>query len=307
MPAGEPMRITDTGLATQILGTIVDSYARLAKTQEQLATTKRINRPSDDALGTSLVLRFQAAKAALEEFQQTTDTTQEFLRNTATALARVTDVLGQAKEIAIQGSNDYLNGTRGPLAEQVNQLLEELVSVGNTRYADRYVFGGVQTATAPFSVTRDAAGRIMTVAANPLGINGSVKAEVADGVRVQSNLPGDQAFTQTQDLFATLIALRDRLTAEDTPGIVSAIGDLATGIVQVNTVSGVVGVSVQRLEAVRTRNQEDLTRVERLRSNEQDADIAELYMEMQKQQNAFQASLAAGARAIQMSLLDFLR
>jgi flagellar hook-associated protein 3 FlgL len=301
------MRITDNGLATQILGTIVDSYARLAKTQEQLATTKRINRPSDDAIGSSLVLRFQAAKAALEEFQRTTDTTQESLRNTGTALAQVTDVLGQAKEIAIRGSNDYLNGSRGPLAGEVNQLLEEMVSLGNTRYAGRYIFGGIQTATAPFSVTRDGAGKITAVTANSLGISDSVYAEVADGVRVQSNLPGDQAFTQTQDLFATLIALRDSLAAEDTPGVVASIGNLATGIDQVNTTSGVVGVSVQRLEAVRTRNQEDLTRVERLRSNVQDADIAELYMEMQKQQNAFQASLAAGARAIQMSLLDFLR
>ncbi|HSB68412.1 MAG TPA: flagellar hook-associated protein FlgL [Candidatus Methylomirabilis sp.] len=301
------MRVTENGLASQVLGNITNAYGKLTKVQEQLATSKRINRASDDPLGSSLVLRFQAARASLEEFQRTTDAGQEFLENTATALARVTDVLGQARQIAIQGSNDWLSGTRGPLAEEVNELLEEMVSVSNTRFADRYIFGGTETTTPPFSVTRDAAGKITAVTPNPQGINGTVNTEVAEGVRIRTNMPGDQAFTQTVDLFATLISLRDALSADDTPGIAAALAPLTNGTTQLNNVSGVVGVAVQRLEAVRTRNQDDLTRIEKLRSGVQDADIAELYLEMQKQQNAFEASLAAGAKALQMSLLDFLR
>jgi flagellar hook-associated protein 3 FlgL len=198
-------------------------------------------------------------------------------------------------------------GSRGPLADQVNQLLEELVSQGNTRYAERYVFGGIQTATLPFAVTRDGAGKITAVTANPQGIGGVVNADVADGVRVQSNLPGDQAFTATVNLFSSLVSLRDALATGNTPGIVAATETLAGGLAQVNTATGAVAVAIQRLEAVRDRNSEDLTRIERLRSQVQDADIAQLYLEMQKQENAFQASLAAGAKALQPSLLDFLR
>jgi len=301
------MRITDNILATQIQGSITESYTRLAKVQEQLSTMKRINRPSDDPLGSSLVLRFQAAKASLDEFQRATDAGQEFLESTGTALTQVTDVLQQAKEIAIQGSSDTVSGTRGPLAEQVNQLLEDLVSVANTRFSDRYIFGGTQSTTPPFSVTRDASGRISAVTANPQGITGTVKAEVADGVRVQTNLAGDQAFTQGQNLFTALIGLRDALSADNTPGVAASIDALTRGTTQVTNVSGVVGVGIQRLTAVRTRNQADLNRIEKLRSGVQDADIAELYMELQKQQNAFQASLAAGAQTLQTSLLDFLK
>ena len=301
------MRITENILSAQILGSITESYTRLAKVQEQLSTTKRINRPSDDPLGSSLVLRFQAAKASLDEFQRATDAGQEFLETTGTALKQVTDVLQQAKEIAIQGSSDTVSGTRGPLAEQVNQLLEDLVSVANTRFSDRYIFGGTQSTTPPFSVTRDASGRISAVTANPPGITGTVNAEVADGVRVQTNLAGDQAFTQGQNLFTALIGLRDMLTADSTPGVAASIDVLTSGTTQVTNVSGIVGVGIQRLGAVRTRNQEDLNRIEKLRSGVQDADIAELYMELQKQQNAFQASLAAGAQTLQTSLLDFLK
>lgn len=301
------MRVTDDMIATQILGAITDSLARLARVQERLSTSKRINRPSDDAVGSSLVVRFQAAQKALEAFQRATDASQEFLRATGTALERVTEIQQQAREVGLQGSSDTMSGARRPLADQVNQLLEELVSQGNTRFADRYVFGGIQAAAPPFDVTRDGAGKITAVTSNPQGIGGAVSAEVAEGIPVQSNLPGDQAFTQTVNLFSALINLREALAADNTPGIVAATETLGQGIGQVNTASGVVGVTIQRLEAVRVRNRDDLARIERLRSGIQDADMVQLYLEMQKRQNAFQASLAAGAKALQASLLDFLR
>lgn len=301
------MRITQNMVATQVLGNITGSLGRLAKAQEQLASTKRINRASDDPLGSGLVMRFQATKEGLQGFQRATDAAQEALRSAATPLERVTEVLQQAREVAVRGSSDTMSGSRGPLAEEVNELLEELLSQANSRFRDRYIFSGTQTGTTPYAATRDATGRITAVTANPAGINGTVNAEVASGCLVQTNLPGGQAFTSTVDLFATLVTLRDTLTADNTPGIAATMGTLSQGIDQVNTASGIIGVAVQRLDAIRTRNQEDLTRVEALRSKVQDANITEVYVELQKLQNAFDASLAAGAKAMKASLVDYLR
>jgi len=300
------MRITQNMVATQVLGNITGSLTRLAKAQEQLASTKRINRASDDPLGSGLVMRFQATKERLQGFQRATDAAQEALRGTATPLERVTEVLQQAREVAVEGSSDTMSGSRGPLAEQVNALLEELLSQANSRFQDRYIFGGIQSDTTPYTATRDATGRITAVTANPVGIDGIVNAEVASGTLVQTNLPGTQAFTNTVDLFATLVTLRDSLRNDNTAGITTTMDTLSQGIDQVNTASGVVGVAVQRLDAIRTRNQEDLIRVEALRSKVQDADISEVYVELQKLQNAFDASLAAGAKAMKASLVDYL-
>jgi flagellar hook-associated protein 3 FlgL len=301
------MRITQNMVATQVLGNITGSLGRLAKAQEQLASTKRINRASDDPLGSGLVMRFQATKEGLEGFQRATDAAQEALRGTATPLERVTEILQQTREVAVRGSSDTMSGSRGPLAEEVNQLLEELLSQANSRFRDRYIFGGTQTGTTPYSASRNATGQITAVTANPLGIDGTVNAEVASGFSVQSNLPGSQAFTSAVNLFDGLVTLRDALTADDTSGIAATMNTLAAGITQVNSASGVIGVGVQRLEAVRTRNQEDLTRIEALRSQVQDANIAEVYVELQKLQNAFDASLAAGAKAMKASLVDYLQ
>jgi flagellar hook-associated protein 3 FlgL len=301
------MRITENLIATQVLGAITDSLDRLGKVQEQLATARRINRPSDDPLGSNLVLRFRAASAGLEEYERAIDASQEFLRATGTALEQTAAILQRTREIGLRGGSDVISGSRRPLASEVNQLLEELMNQVNTRFAGRYVFGGIQTDTPPFSVSRNAAGEITAVTANPRGIGGSVRAEVAEGVRIQSNLPGDQAFTSAVNVFGALMALRDALAAENTSGVVAATSSLDQGIAQVNDAAGMVGVTVQRLETVRARNRDDRTRIERLRSQIEDADMAELYLEMQKREQAFQASLAAGARALQSSLLDFLR
>jgi flagellar hook-associated protein 3 FlgL len=294
-------------VASQVLSNVTGSLARLAKSQEQLASTKRINRASDDPLGSGVVLRLQATKEGLEGFQRAADAARESLQSTATPLERVTEILQRARETAVAGSSDTFSGTRGPLAEQVNRLLEDLLSEANTRFRDRYVFAGVHTGTMPYTASRNANGHITAVAANPLGVDGVVSAEVASGVLVQTNLPASHAFTRTVNLFDTLVALRDALIAEDTPGIAATLQSLDSGIDQVNTASGVVGVGVRRLDDVQTRNQEDLTRVEVLRSKVQDTDIAEVYVELQKLQNAFDASLAAGARAMQASLVDYLQ
>ena len=301
------MRITQNMVATQVLRNIAGSLARLGRAQEQLASAKRINRASDDPLGAGVVLRLQAFRERLESYQRATDAARESLEGAATPLGRITEILQQAREVAVLGSSDTMSGVRGPLAEQVDALLEELVAGSNTRFRDRYVFGGTHTDIAPYTATRDAGGRIVAVTANPLGVDGLVQAEVGPGCLVPTNLPASQAFARTVNLFDSVIALREALASEDTAGIVSTLRRLDDGITQVSSASGVVGVALRRLDAVRTSNREDLTRIEGLRSEVQDADIAQVYVELQKLQNAFDASLAAGAKAMQTSLVDYLR
>jgi flagellar hook-associated protein 3 FlgL len=294
-------------VATQVLGNITSSLARLAKSQEQLSSTKRINRASDDPLGSGIVMRLVATKEGLNSFQRAGQAAQDSLQGAATQLERVTELLQQAREIAVEGSSDAASGARGPLAEQVNQLLEDVLSEANTRFKERYVFGGMHTATTPFTATRNANGQITAVTANPLGIDGIVNAEVASGCLVPTNLPGSQPFTSSVNLFSTLVGLRDALAAENTTGVAATLQGLDDGLTQVNTASGVIGVAVRRLDAIQARNQEDLTRIEALRSKVQDADIPAVYVELQKLQNAFNASLAAGAKAMQSSLMDYLQ
>ncbi len=108
-------------------------------------------------------------------------------------------------------------------------------------------------------------------------------------------------------MFSTLIALRDALASNNTNAIAATIDTLAAGSSQVTAANGAVGVTVQRLRAIAARNESDLTRCKDLLSRTEDADMAAVFVELQKEQNAYQASLASGAKVFQMSLLDYLQ
>ncbi len=68
-----------------------------------------------------------------------------------------------------------------------------------------------------------------------------------------------------------------------------------------------IGARVNRLELTLNRSSDNKLSFTQLLSNVQDADIAEVIMEMRNSENIYRASLQTGAKVIQPSLMDFLR
>lgn len=72
------------------------------------------------------------------------------------------------------------------------------------------------------------------------------------------------------------------------------------------TYRSTVGARINRLELQQSRLESSNVTITDLLSKTEDADMAEVIMQLQLQENVYKASLAAGARIIQPSLLDFL-
>jgi flagellar hook-associated protein 3 FlgL len=85
----------------------------------------------------------------------------------------------------------YNEDGRRILSEGVNDRLEQVVLLANTKYLDQYIFGGSNTMSAPYVVER-ADGNITRVT-----YQGSVESrnvEVADGVQTDAFYAGDNVF-----------------------------------------------------------------------------------------------------------------
>jgi flagellar hook-associated protein 3 FlgL len=149
-------------------------------------------------------------------------------------------------------------------------------------------------------------GEICSVSANPRGISGRRFLEIQDGATLQTNVTGPEVFTQSADLFQTLITLRDALRANNTGAISSSLTTLDTGLSQVSAALGSVGGRIQRLNDAKEILANDLTRVQGLLSQVEDDDYASTVLDFQRQQQLFQAALNASAKLIQPSLMDFL-
>jgi flagellar hook-associated protein 3 FlgL len=165
--------------------------------QEQAATGSRINRPSDDPSAAYRVLGLDSQQRYLANFMDnidnainTQDTASSVLQNMSTSL---TDTMTHLTQI-ISGTYGQGQGgqdTRKRVAQEIDDVLEQMVSSANTKYVDQYIFGGDNTSSAPYVVQRDN-GKIVGVT-----YQGSIEGrniEIAPGVQSNATYAGDDIF-----------------------------------------------------------------------------------------------------------------
>jgi flagellar hook-associated protein 3 FlgL len=284
----------------------------LSQYQLQIGSGKRINKPSDDPKGTGDALHYRHNIARNEQQQRNLEDGLSYMSFLDNVLAGTGDLLNEALSKAIAGDNDSMTAEdRQVLANEVNILLEDLVSKANTTFSGKFIFGGFNDQEQPFTVTRDVNGLITAVSSNPNGIDGQIEREIATGLRETINFGGTQLFQPdgagaSTDLFQTLITLRDGLINNDTNIIGGQIDAIQNTIDQNSYFRSTLGAKVNYFQ----RMQEQLTAAEVNLSDSlskvEDVDMVEAATNFEMEQAAYNAALATGAQIIQLSLLDFL-
>jgi len=297
------LRITNAILNQQVLGNLQDNLRRLAELQDRLATGRVLNRPSDDPRGVQQALSLRASLEASEQFIANINFAENFILAAEDAVAFAFDAVLRVRELTIRGINDTLNQeNRNILAEEVNILLEEVMDLANTQANNRFIFGGTRTSAPPFVVTATAGGEITGIGYN--GDSQNIQIQTLPGITVNINIPGDQVFQSTQDLFQTLIDIREDLQAGTlTDARLAELDNIQTDLLNARSTFGATG---NRLDFASNRLQNQVVNDRRLLASVEEADFIETIMNLNSQENAFRAALDAGARVLQPSLLDFL-
>jgi len=122
------------------------NFGRMDKIQQQMATGKKFINPSDDPIGVSRSLRLNTELSNMTQYKRNLDDAQSWIDTTEIATNNVISVLQRARELTVQAAN----GTntlqeREQIADELSQLSEQLVSIGNTSYAGSYIFSGFKT------------------------------------------------------------------------------------------------------------------------------------------------------------------
>ncbi|MDI9554474.1 MAG: hypothetical protein QM256_01660, partial [Pseudomonadota bacterium] len=113
------MRITENmryGSLIDSLGRAQGSYGSL---MEQMASQKKINRPSDDPVGTTRVLDFRGVRDTIAQYGRNIENADAWLKLSETKLENISDLIGKAREAGI---NDQSSRTRQVLAQNVGSL-----------------------------------------------------------------------------------------------------------------------------------------------------------------------------------------
>ena len=147
------MRISTNNSYNSALDSLVDRQARMASTQEQLTTGKRVNRASDDPAAAARSERALASERRAVAHQRAIDASNNAMTLTETALADAGGLLQQAREALVAAGNAAYGDTdRGTIADQLASLRAQLLAVANrSDGAGTFLFGGQGAAQAPFA------------------------------------------------------------------------------------------------------------------------------------------------------------
>ena len=291
------MRVTGQMIAQTALRNINANINRLEKLQDQITSGRRINRASDDPVAVSQALVYKTSLAETTQYRANIDEAIGWLNATDTALGSATSLLSRARELAVQGANDTLAAQqREAIANEVDQLLQQAVQVGNSAFGSRYIFAGTKTTAPPFA---DAPG-------GPVynGDGGGISRQIGASAFATINAPGDTVFNGS---FAALRDLSAALRANDGQAVAATLTSLDAATDIVLGARSTTGAKVNALEAAATRASDLEVNQTGLLSKTEDLDIAEAITNFSTAETVYKASLQAGARALQPSLLDYLR
>ena len=310
------MRITQNMTANSSIYNLQQGRAKLDKLQEPIATEANINRPSDDPIGTSLLLSIGDQIKAGDQYASNITKASTFLQVSSTALQGMADTMDLAKKLVATVSSG--NNTPNEISSAISQLKTlklQMVDMGNTQMGDQYVFGG-GNGQKPFNPNAVAAPYYA-------GDETVLNVEIGQSSAQQMNIPGNQLLTGSSAILpanptkntpygqTNILQTFDDLIAAVGGNIVANIQagakSLEAGADQITKAQTNAASWMMRLDSTTKMNTNSKNTLEMIVGNTQNVDYAKLAVQVNQQKIAFEASLSATAKLSQLSLLDFLR
>jgi flagellar hook-associated protein 3 FlgL len=300
------MRISTAQIFQQQVSAMLEQQVELSRTEQQLATGKRLVSASDDPAASLRSLQLGDRLTQNEQYLKNLDFAQGRLELEEGALASSVNLLQRVRELAVQA----LNGTQGPgdlksIEVEVRSHLEGLLSIANTQNANgEFLFAGYQVETTPFS--SDGSGNFTyngDQGQQHLQVSHIRQVAVADnGADIFQGL--NAAAGGGTSSFDILNDFADALAA----GTVAAdtLTDIDTAMDRILFVRADVGSRLRAVDDQRGTNESFGLVLEKERADLVDLDYTEAIARFNQQLLAFQASEQVFAKVQGLSLFDYL-
>lgn len=238
------------------------------------------------------------------KYTQSGNTVLGMVQNAESVLSSVISEVSQAVSVGVEGANGTLSdANRQTLAQQVTGTLQSVVSQANAAYGGVYLFAGTASTTIPFTAS----------SSSPSGYqyNGNSHVNsmaIGDGYQIQTNLPGDHLFQQSgNDLVGSLQQLVTALQGGDTTVIGSATNQLRQALDYLTQQRAFYGNVESQINTQETFLQNESVSIKSQENSLVGVDLATAATNLSRAQTATEATMAAAARVLQQSLLDYLK
>lgn len=332
-------RVSENSSIHAIKHSVGKTKSKVEDLQIKGSNMKRIQKPSDDPIGNVDLLQIRSKNIDAQQYLRNLSFAQSNLGFTETVLEELTDILTKAKELAIgQASDIYNPEVRQSVSKEIHQLRLQALSLANKRNGNRYLFSGQKLLTKPFDNEGKYLGdknkifiEINKDVFIPINITGEelfVDKETRPNVRLVLPKNPDELPIQEEiqlpnrgpasvaepgvesvrsNIFDELSSLENALLTNNPEIVQNLLEQLDRSIdrviahrTQIGALSNNISNAENNIEKMKLLNEEYKTKVE-------DADVTELFSNLQKEQNILKATYQASGTLMNQQLMDFLR
>lgn len=292
------MRVTQSMLSNNFLKNLNTSYAKMGKIQDQIASQKKINRPSDDPVIAMKGIGYRTNLQEVEQYKRNFSEAHNWIDNSDSALDEATQAMQRIREITTEAANGTLtDDQRANIAKEVSQLKDHLADIANTKVGNKYIFNGTDTTNKPVDLSQNPPQ--VSTNTNP------VKIELSKGVYIQVNSDSNKVFSK--QFFDDLTSLENDLNSNNPTNLDQYLSKLDSHIDNIVNERATIGARSNRIDLMEDRVGQQEVSATKMMSDNEDADMDKVITDLVNQESVQRAALGIGARIIQPTLLDFLR
>lgn len=292
------IRVTQNMLNNHMLRNLSNSMGSMDKYQEQLSSGRKVSVPSDDPVVAARGMFYRTSLIENGQFQRNVNEAISWMELSDKALDEAGTIMQRVSELAVYSGNAALGpDSLAAIAEEIDQIKQHVGDLANQQVSGRYIFAGTDTFTAP-------AQNGDFVSTN----NADIRLELNKQVFLPINVNGQQIFNYP-DNANNVFKLLDKLSAELKSGksVAGYLDDINAQSDNLNAQRASLGARINRIDLVSERLQNEEISLNKLMSDNEDADMEEVITQLKTQENVHRSALGAGARILQPSLMDFLR
>jgi flagellar hook-associated protein 3 FlgL len=335
-------RVSEKSSLASLNFNIGQAKKKMEDLQLRGSSLKKMSRPSDDPIGNMEMMQIRSRQETNKQYRNNVQFGLTLLDYTENAIKEVSDLLLKVKELAVGQASDLHNKqVRLAVSREVSQLSKQLLGISNRRVGGRYIFAGHKTTHPPFNIhgqyygddgishieaqkdffvpinfpgsriffnTKDSS----TSANEPLANFPSPIISTANfhtskkGINQYEN-PHPARPSYKSSLFNILFKLESALKTGASDAIQDLLESIDSSIDKMVNARTQVGTLISTLNNTEN-NLEEFSLIDAQRkSHIEDADVAELFSDLTRQDQLLKASYKTGSRLMQQSLIDYLR
>jgi flagellar hook-associated protein 3 FlgL len=302
------MRISSQMITWNSQARLQTNLQAIERLNEDISSGIRIRKMSDNPNAGRQILQTGSSMRAIDQFRRNISAATIRTSTEEVAINQLSNNLSRALELGVAQSSATANTqTRLMAKTEVDQLLQQAVSLGNMRIGDDYLFAGTRAGEQPFRMPPTLADSFsnLTDGSGSVDPSGNIQFEIGDGHYITPNHNGTDAFLST-DALESLRALSTALGNDDTVAIQAAMDRISSSNSKVQTLFGTLGARASELETAKTALDGVQHSLEIFRADLRDTEVDKAIAELVGKQTLYQAAMSATSRILGLSLANYM-